>query len=79
MYSSGLLEKLADDGRGEMVFMKVLDVVILGGGCRMFGFDVVCTESLFGIYSTFFFLFFSSFLESVVHRTNFKIVDMFFF
>lgn len=34
--------------------MKVLDVVILGGGCRMFGFDVVCTESLFGIYSTFF-------------------------
>lgn len=79
MYSSGLLEKLADDGRGGMVFMKVLDVVILGGGCRMFGFDVVCTESLFGIYSTFFFLFFSSFLESVAHRTNFKIVDMFFF
>lgn len=62
-----------------MVFMKVLDVVILGGGCRMFGFDVVCIESLFEIYSTFFFLFFSSFLESVVHRTNFKIVDMFFF
>lgn len=61
-----------------MVFMKVLDVVILGVAECLVLMSFVA-ESLFGIYSTFFFLFFSSFLESVVHRTNFKIVDMFFF
>lgn len=41
-----------------MVFMKVLDVIILGGGCRMFGFDVVCTESLFDLFYLFFLVLF---------------------
>lgn len=39
--------------------MKVLDVVILGGSCRMFGFDVVCCRiSLWDLFYLFFLVLF---------------------
>lgn len=49
------------DERKREVFFVFLEI---------FGFDAVCTESLFEIYSQLFFfsLFFSSFLESVMHK-----------
>ena len=50
-----------DERKREVFFVFFLEI---------FGFDAVCTESLFEIYSQLFFfsLFFSSFLESVMHK-----------
>lgn len=54
----GALRRMKGRGRYFFVFLEI------------FGFDAVCTESLFEIYSQLFFfsLFFSSFLESVMHK-----------